>query len=197
MTKTIADIFASHKAPHNKVRQARALGYDFDEAYFLAATLTQRRRDDFRPLEIDPLVSRSNRRKVDPNPGLTLAMQKKRRREIGEFKAELARLEAVRADLLRGARVARSMGWSVQSSKSKSGRVSSYYVTPPGGGRRYRISDHDVPTTVERQTRSECYGRTFDGTADIYASAAPIRRNTWWRRALTLMAAGYDVSKYE
>ncbi|MCY4593068.1 MAG: hypothetical protein OXE86_21450 [Alphaproteobacteria bacterium] len=112
-----------------------------------------------------------------------------------------------RADLLRAARVARSLGCEMKVSKDRAGRISSYYVEEPfdswwarTGGRGWeiqlRISDHDIPSTWARETRAEFNGRgSYDGSADIYASAAPIRRSLWCRRAFTLAFAGRDVPR--
>jgi len=110
--------------------------------------------------------------------------------------AEAHRAGAVRADLLRSARVARSLGFSVRSSTDRTGRVSSYYVTPPDDvttcrrPRAWRISDHDVPETGARAYQAEVQGGHFDGGADVYASASPVRRSLWWKRAFSLLAAG-------
>ena len=112
------------------------------------------------------------------------------KRYIKPARVEKQRLDAIRADLLRAARVARKMGLIVKSSKSRNGNISSYYVQREFRGKRIRISDHDIPWTHTRDARTD---GNFDGSADIYAAADPIRRNIWWQRAITLALAGREV----
>ena len=117
------------------------------------------------------------------------------RQRVRAADAAEQRRDLIRSDLLRAARVARQLGYSVRASRDRDGRVSSYYVRESVSGRRQlRISDHDVPWTLEREERAVSTGRGFfEGSADIYASARPNRRPLWWRRAYRLAFDGRAV----
>ena len=108
------------------------------------------------------------------------------------------RSAAIRRDLLRAARVARSMGLYVKASTDRRGRVSSYYVEDiTAGTSQIRISDHDVPSTWAREMAAEARGfGSYNGGADIYASATE-RRALWWQRAITLALHGRDVPGFD
>jgi hypothetical protein len=68
----------------------------------------------------------------------------------------------VRRTLFRAARVARAMGLTVRASRDNGGRTSSYYVSRIGYP--LRISDHEIPSTAERDAKSlEVSGACYDG----------------------------------
>jgi hypothetical protein len=105
--------------------------------------------------------------------------------------ADAEALGAAISDTLKSAaRTARSMGWKVRASTSRSGRISSYYVRPPCGP-EIRISDHEIPANAKREMLAEVHGRSFyDGYHGpqllIDAPHSPV----WCRRMLVLIAAG-------
>jgi hypothetical protein len=57
----------------------------------------------------------------------------------------------VRKKLMKAARVVRSLGFAVRSSKDRAGKVSSYYFKI--NGETVRISDHEIPLTQARVDR--------------------------------------------
>lgn len=86
------------------------------------------------------------------------------KQEAADFRREYVRQqraieEPFKDTLKQAARVARSMGFAVQSSKSN-GRISSYYIAPRtnaavakyGDGRNMRLSDHHLPINHKRDT---------------------------------------------
>lgn len=99
----------------------------------------------------------------------------------------------VGADFPRAARVVRPMGYRVEPSKDRHGRFSSCCNSKPGFRDRIRMSDHDIPETPERASNTEFRGHSLNGSANICASDASIRRPEWWRRATMLAMAGRDI----
>lgn len=101
--------------------------------------------------------------------------------------------EKARETLLRAARVARSMGCTVRSSKDRAGRISSYYIRLKNGGPQVRISDHAIPPTTIRESRAAMNGQDYSGYSGPELIIAGDRPALWLRRALALLLAGRDV----
>lgn len=176
--------------------------------YWQKVRRKQRKRRDRREKGVDPLATSTiherlgdarARRRWEAGAAERAAEEAARKaqfeRELREWERETARRKAVHKDLLRAARVARGMGYRVSKSTDRHGRVSSYYVEEYwGSGERLRISDHDIPSTIQRESNAAFHGHArFDGSADIYASDSPLRRPEWWRRAFLLAFNGRDV----
>lgn len=143
----------------------------------------------------DPLISaRTSRPYRTPS-----ALAKRREKEEARHMAAQAALErdrqreeraaAVRKSLISAAAVARKMGFSVRKSESLRGLVSSYYATPPGGGRPIRISDHEIPWTPARDARAADHGG-FNGYPGTELILDEPRRAEWVRRWLFLALDG-------
>lgn len=151
-----------------------------------------------RSLHRDPLiVARDTRPLRTPS---AIAAYKARASEDAEHRARKraaeqrreAREVAIRATLLAAAREARKLGFTVRSSKSRDGRISSYYCTRED--QSLRISDHDIPWKPHREFKATMHGRDgYDGYhGDQLIIDAP-RSATWLRRAITLTAAGRGI----
>ncbi len=109
---------------------------------------------------------------------------------IAAYQAAQDRQDAIRATLLRAARVARRMGLHVRSSRDRAGRVSSYYARADGPGPVVRISDHEIPDTDRRAFMAAVHGRFECGGypgPEILIDRP--RSATWLRRALILALA--------
>lgn len=120
--------------------------------------------------------------------------QEARRREVEALLAGQARRAAARASVIAAARLARQLGWQVRASHDPDGRVSSYYARPPGGGPQVRISDHEIPWSSARHSRSAVYGHAgYDGYSGPEILFDRRRGATWIRRALALAGAGRAV----
>lgn len=105
------------------------------------------------------------------------------------LKVEAQRRSAVRETLIRGARIARQMGFLVTASRARNGRVSSYYL---GEDRMIRLSDHAIPATALREARAFARGEFcyngWGGGVEIILEGW--RSDTWLRRRLLLARAG-------
>lgn len=111
--------------------------------------------------------------------------------DIGREQQKQADAEAARATLLRAARIARALGFHVRASHMH-GRVSSYYCRR--GDQSLRISDHAIPSTVQRELVARLHGReSYDGYHGHELIIDRARSATWLRRAIILTAAGRSV----
>lgn len=106
-----------------------------------------------------------------------------RRRRLAEYDAYFARqktendkIAALRKTLLRAARVARKMGYMVQSSSDRDGRISSYYANLPGSHEKMRISDHALPSNPSREYYSDLYGDRPELIIDSVMTETRLRR---------------------
>lgn len=171
---------------------------DFVEAvHRKAREIADKRAERWRRRQstVDPLISaRFSRPYRTP-----AALAKERQADADRRAAALAELErlrraedraaALRKSLIQAAAVARKMGFSVRKSESRAGRVSSYYASPPGGGRPIRISDHEIPWTPARDARAADHGG-FNGYPGAELILDRPRRAEWVRRWLALALAG-------
>lgn len=140
----------------------------------------------------DPLIinlkTRPYRTSVASRAAIASAQAKTAKKDR-EKRAE-ERSKATRKSLLAAARVARKMGLDVRKSVSRNGRVSSYYCSTPGG-KDFRISDHEIPWTAEREHMAVFHGRSsytgFHGSEIIIDEP---RSDVWLRRAIILARAG-------
>ena len=89
--------------------------------------------------------------------------------------------------LLAAAREARKMGFTVRSSKTPKGHISSYYAHK--GGSRLRISDHCLPQTARRDCMAEVHGGATRPELIITEKATATRL----RRMIVLAAAGRTI----
>ena len=190
--ETLSEIWKVHTVPRRAAKAAVALGYNVPQEVFEAGFLKRANRAGrARRIEKVPAWKRLQfQRKLSAQ---VKENETRKKTQALQSEADKKHREAIRKDILTAARVARQMGFTVRASKDKCGRVSSYYVTPKSGGRPWRISDHDVPQTAEREARANCHGREFNGAASVYASADSHRRPLWWKRAFTLLEAGRNV----
>lgn len=209
---TISEIWARRSQPKIAARMAREAGLNITRRELKAANALSFARWKSGEWE-DPLVVQSRTRKARlawkrdaPMRAAREAAAKARweaerarceaekarcEAEKARWEAEKASEKAIRADLMRAARVARKMGYTVDSSTDRSGRISSYYVKswtcPRTGGQLWRpvtlrVSDHELPWTPRREEM---------GTpSEVLATDQPHRRDLWWRRAFTLFFAG-------
>jgi hypothetical protein len=111
--------------------------------------------------------------------------------EVERLVADFAQREAVRRSLIDAAAIARRLGLRVRSSKDRAGHVSSYYCTT-SDGIRFRISNHEIPWTEEREFMAAERGGYFGYPGPQLILTRP-RRAEWLRRAITLLAAGRSV----
>lgn len=171
---------------------------DFVEAvHRRAREIADKRADRYQRRQFagDPLILARNSRPFRTRSALAeraaeeTARQERLQREIEAEKRRHEAVAAIRKTLLRAAIVAREMGFSVRASESRKRRVSSYYATPPGGGRPIRISDHEIPWTPQRDARAADYGG-FNGYPGPELIIDGPRRRAWLRRWLLLAAAG-------
>jgi len=146
----------------------------------------------------DPLLlARSSRPFRTPTAIAAAAAETQARRDRIERDLERSRRAEqhavdTRKTLLAAARTARSLGFKVRSSSNHSGRVSSYYCTRDGQG--FRISDHEIPWTAQRQSNAQFHGgRDFNGYHGDQLIIDGHHTATWLRRAITLTAAGRAV----
>ena len=112
--------------------------------------------------------------------------------------AALARARRLRADLLRGARVARQMGFEVTTRRDQAGRLVGYELEKATAFGRgwWWISDRELTPKDFIPPPAPPYNdpwRDWPIQVDVYAADTPIRRPLWWRRALTLLEAGRGV----
>ena len=130
------------------------------------------------------------------------AMRLQYRRNAHEAAEDTQRAEeatdrraATRATLSRAARVARRLGYWVRPSKDRAGRISSYYLDIVHAHVAViRISDHDLPTTPERNYMARCHGRlSHDGYHGPELIIDAPHSATWLRRAIVLTAGGRCV----
>ena len=92
---------------------------------------------------------------VDGGPH-QLKRKLRHQREINALRFE----EESRNSLVQAAREARKMGAEVRASKDRSGRISSYYIRMEDG-HSLRISDHEIPSTPQREFMAMAHGRDF------------------------------------
>ncbi len=156
-------------------------------------------------LKIDPLVRAASTRAQRCASVVESQRLEREKREAADLKrsqieaqieadriAREAKRAEVRASLILAARAARSFGYSVRSSTSRSGRVSSYYVT--AGETKIRISDHFIPATAARDLAAyDRSGSFYDGFRGPELVLDQPRRYVWLRRAITLLANGRSV----
>jgi hypothetical protein len=161
-------IAARLKGQHKKAAKVSGLTV----AEVLSIHNVQRERAAQR-LHVDPLIGKQRTR------ALRLRMARERRADDAA--------QAVRATLVRAAAIARSLGFSVRSSKMH-GRVSSYYAERDGV--TLRISDHDIPETPER---AHAAGGYYDGYRGRWLKIDRPRSDLWLRRAVQLAADGRSV----
>lgn len=110
--------------------------------------------------------------------------------ERAREEAKLQRAREIRETLLLAARVARGMGFDVRASKSRDGKISSYYVSKSRGP-TVRISDHEIPSTPIREAHAFARGEfSYNGYAGAEIIIDCKRRALWLKRALVLTAAG-------
>jgi hypothetical protein len=142
---------------------------------------------------VDPLIL-ARQRRHDRLPSVIRARERQRAREHAEaarLSADLAQREAVRRSLITAAAIARRLGLRVRSSKDRAGHVSSYYCTTCEGI-RFRLSDHEIPWTEEREFMAAERGGYF-GYPGLQLILTRPRRTEWLRRAIVLLAAGRSV----
>jgi hypothetical protein len=97
----------------------------------------------------------------------------------------------VRRSLITAAAIARRLGLRVRASRTRDGRVSSYYCTTCDG-LRFRLSDHEIPWTEQREFMASERGGYF-GYPGLQLVLTRPRRTEWLRRAVVLLAAGRSV----
>ncbi len=120
------------------------------------------------------------------------AISAKVRRRIDQERAETE--AATRRAMVAAANIARSMGYAVRSSRGRHGRISSYYCTLPGSYHAFRLSDHTIPATDQRDYMAQCNGQpSYAGYAGHELIIDQPRRREWLRRAIILIAAERDV----
>jgi hypothetical protein len=147
---------------------------------------------------VDPLVAARQSRPYRKPSALRKEMERgevvraQAQAERERIVADLARRAAIRLSLISAAAVARRMGLRVRASMDRFERVSSYYCSTPDGSVRFRISDHEIPWTEEREERAAEGGGYFGYPGPQLILTRP-RRPTWLRRAITLLVAGRDV----
>ncbi|MBS4052214.1 MAG: hypothetical protein KGZ69_13550 [Methylomonas sp.] len=144
----------------------------------------------------DPLLVAKQTRPYRTASKVALSRAREEAREA-EFAAEVARAkraadhaEGVRKSMLAAAQMARDFGIAVRKSTDRNGRVSSYYCSAPGG-EDFRISDHEIPWTAQRDGQARAHGHSsytgFHGSEIIIDEP---RSETWLRRAIILARAG-------
>mgnify|MGYP001565344305 CR=1 FL=1 len=143
----------------------------------------------------DPLIDASATRPWR-TPSARQRAQDEEERRLAEFQAEIARnrareerADATRRSLLLAARAARALGFAVRASKDRGGCISSYYCRRDD--LTLRISDHDIPSTPQRDYVAQMHGRDcHDGYHGQQLIVDEPRRYEWLRRAVMLAAAG-------
>jgi hypothetical protein len=190
-----ADLAHGLKARH--FAEVLPTGTPFETAIELSVEI--RRQNKLRAkryaYHVDPLISaRTLRPSRTPSAkaaaATTAQLQRdKRNADFRKLQAHIEKIESTRASLIRAARVARAIGFKVRASKGRSGRISSYYATR--GGETLRISDHEIPTSLQRESNARYRGRfSYDGFAGAELLIDGERSGTWLRRAIQLTAAG-------
>lgn len=159
----------------------------------------QLRREKMRSGD-DPLLVAKQTRPYRTASKIALSRAREEAREAA-FAADVARAkratdraEGIRKSLLAAARIARKMGLDVRASTSHDYKVSSYYCSDRTGV-NFRISDHEIPWTFERECMAVAHGRSsytgFHGPEIILDRP---RSATWIRRAIILARAGRVVT---
>ena len=144
----------------------------------------------------DVRKERSERKSIENPLPATQRLQEIRlgREREAKWDAELKRARnaeklarEIRETLLSAARVARSMGFDVRKSTSRSGNVRSYYARRDSKI-TVRISDHELPMTDHREMMSNMHGggSPFIGEIIIDESMSKTRL----RRLLVLAEGG-------
>lgn len=103
-----------------------------------------------------------------------------------EIEAANTAMADIRTTLHAAAHIARKAGFDVRSSKGHDGRVISYYISRKSG-LPIRISDHDLPSDVDRLFTGIEYGFSdYSGYPFPQILIDRPRSATWLRRALAL-----------
>lgn len=143
----------------------------------------------------DPLIDAAATRRFR-TPSAIAAFEAEQMVRIAAIKSDIEsdkrrreRDEAIRRSLMLAARAARKLGFKVRASSGRNRTVSSYYCHCDKGS--LRISDHDIPSTPQREFMAREHGRdTYNGYHGAQLIIDQPRRYEWLKRAIILAAAG-------
>jgi hypothetical protein len=112
-------------------------------------------------------------------------------REIAAIEARRLREEGIRQTMALIPGAARTCGLTVRTSEDQDGDVSSYYLAGKDTQRTIRVSDHEIPATMKRESEAEFRGYGFyTGYRGPQVIIREPRSETWLRRAILLAANG-------
>ena len=125
--------------------------------------------------------------------------RKEAQRAEEERYAEQERVAVIRKENIKtAARAARSLGYKVRSSKFD-GLISSYYIDKLSEDgidtvKTLRVSDHEIPWTEERESRSVGFYQGYEGQ-EIISPDTP-KDNAWWKDKIErILEKGEDASE--